>query len=255
MKKILSILFTINLISINLYALDLPNIDIQVGTGNSYRPFAYMNDETLQGYDVDVLRLLTLYDKGLNFHFHGVPWNAIFVGLESGKFNILAFQITKTPEREKKYIFSDYPYFNDVSAVITRKNQHIKSFNELNGQVIGVSLGSNYALNLEKYLKNHPELSIRIKYYKNPPALIADLGNNRIQAIIGEPISSVNIAKAQGIELQATDIIIDKTPVFFVFHKDNMELKTRISQALKKAIDDGKLSDLSKKYFQKDLTK
>lgn len=230
--------------------------DIQVGTGNSYRPFAYIdNGNIVKGYDADVLRLLTQYDKSLQFHFNGVPWNAIFVGLESAKFDVLAFQITKTKEREEKYIFSDYPYFNDMSVVIVRKNQHITDMKQLNKQKIGVSLGSNYALNLESYLKQHPELQIEIRYYKNPPALLADLGNNRLQAIIGEPISSINIAKAQNIEVKATDVILNKTPVYFVFDKKNVALKDKVSNALKKAIDDGKISQLSIQYFGKDLSK
>lgn len=229
---------------------------VQVGTGNSYRPFAYIdNNNVVSGYDADVLRLIAEYDKDLDFQFNGVPWNAIFVGLDSGKFDILAFQITKTKEREEKYIFSDYSYFNDISGVIVLKGSGIKDFSELHHRKIGVSLGSNYALDLERYLKKHPELGIEIVYYKNPPALIADLGTNRIQAIIGEPISSINIAKAQNIELEQTDIVLDKTPVFFVFNKGNIVLKDKVSKALKRAIDDGKISALSVKYFGKDLSK
>ena len=81
------------------------------------------------------------------------------------------------------------------------------------------------------------------------------MGANRIQAIIGEPISSINIAKAQNINLKATDIILDKTPVYFVFNKKDVELKERVSKALKKAIDSKELQKLSIKYFGSDLSK
>lgn len=234
---------------------DSKKIRLEVGTGNSYRPFAYIDNNELKGYDVDVLRLINKYDSNLDINFNPVPWNAIFVGLDSKKFNILAYEITKTKEREEKYIFSTYPYFNDISAVIVRENQQITDIKELNNKKIGVSLGSNYALNLEKYLKSRPDLKIEIKYYKNPPTLISDLGTNRIQAVIGEPISSINIAKAQNIKLKATDIIIDKTPVFFVFNKNDTALCERVSNALKAAIESGELSKLSIQYFGQDLSK
>lgn len=230
-------------------------IKLEIGTGNSYRPFAYLDNNELKGYDVDVLRLLNKIDLNLELNFHPVPWNAIFVGLDSKKFNIIAYEITRTPERDKKYIYSHYPYFNDISAVIIRSDQNITDIKQLNGRKIGVSLGSNYAADIENYLKAHPELKIEIKYYKNPPTLIADLGANRIQAVIGEPISSVNIAKAQNIDLKATDIIIAKTPVFFVFNKGDEALRERVSNALHKAIESGELSALSKQYFGKDLSK
>lgn len=234
---------------------DSKKIRLEVGTGNSYRPFAYIDNNELKGYDVDVLRLINKYDSNLDINFNPVPWNAIFVGLDSKKFNILAYEITKTKEREEKYIFSTYPYFNDISAVIVRENQQITDIKELNNKKIGVSLGSNYALNLEKYLKSRPDLKIEIKYYKNPPTLISDLGTNRIQAVIGEPISSINIAKAQNIKLKATDIIIDKTPVFFVFNKNDTALCEHVSSALKAAIESGELSKLSIQYFGQDLSK
>ncbi len=243
------------LISIGILSADVVN-HIEVGTGNAYRPFAFVNEKNqMDGYDIDVLKILQKYDPTLVYKFNGVQWNAIFPGLDSGKFDMIAYQITKTKEREGKYIFSDYPYFNDISGVIIRENQNITSFESLHKQKIGVSVGSNYARDLENYLKAHPNIQIEIKYYKNPPALIADLGADRIQAIIGEPISSINIAKAQNIRLKATDIILDKTPVYFVFSKKNQLLKDRVSKALKKAIDSKELRNLSIKYFGQDLSK
>lgn len=236
-----------------LYAQGKP---IEVGTGNAYRPFAFVNEaKQMDGYDIEVLKILSKYDESLEFSFNGVPWNAVFPGLDSGKFDVLAYQITKTKEREEKYIFSDYAYFNDISGVIIRDDKTINNFSELNGGKIGVSVGSNYARDLEQYLKKHKELQVEIKYYKNPPALIADLGADRIQAIIGEPISSINIAKAQNIKLKATDIILDKTPVYFVFKKQDVELKNRISKALKQAIEAKDITNLSIKYFGKDLSR
>ena len=228
---------------------------IEVGTSNAYRPFAFVDRaNAMAGYDIEVLKILSKHDPKLVFKFNGVQWNAVFPGLDSGKFDLLAYQITKTKEREAKYIFSHYPYFNDISGVIIRENQSISDFTQLNDKKIGVSVGSNYARDLENYLKAHPELKIEIKYYKNPPALIADLGADRIQAIIGEPISSINIAKAQNIKLKATDIILDKTPVYFVFNKKDVELRDAISAALKKAIDAKDLQNLNIKYFGKDLS-
>lgn len=246
MKKILVLL----LLLVNLYAQK-----VEVGTGNAYLPFAFIDENGVSGYDIDVIKLIQKYDSDLEFIFNPVPWNAVFPGLDSGKFQMLAYQITKTKEREQKYIFSNHPYFNDISGVIVVEDKNISSFEELNNTKIGVSVGSNYARDLENYLKNNPKLKIEIKYYKNPPSLIADLGAGRLSAIIGEPISSINIAKAQNIKLKSTEIILNKTPVFFVFDKKDSALRDRISNALKKAIESGEVSDLSIKYFGSDLSK
>ena len=48
---------------------------------------------------------------GITFKFEPTAWDGIFVALESGKFDIIASQIGRNAEREKKYLFPDTPYF------------------------------------------------------------------------------------------------------------------------------------------------
>lgn len=228
---------------------------IEVGTSNSYRPFAYIDEQDrAAGYDVDVLRLLSKYDKRLVFHFNPQAWNALFVGLDAGKYQMLAYQINKTKEREEKYIFSDTPYFYGASVLVVRGDSHIRHINELKGKKIGVGLGDSHAFNLEKYLKKHSDLNIKIVYYKNSPPQIADLANGRIDAIIDDPIAIVDTAKALNVNLKTTDFVLERTPVFFIFPKTQSKLKDALSQALQKAHKDGQLKALSIKYFGKDYT-
>lgn len=231
--------------------------NIEVATGNAYVPFAFVDESgKVTGYDVSVLRVLEKYDSDLKFNFNAIPWNATFAGLESGKYDLIAFQITKTKEREKKYIFSDYSYFNDISSVIVKKGTVVKKYEDMNGFNVGVSVGSNYALDIENFLKEHPDIKVNIKYYKNPTNLIADLGMGRINAVIGEPISSLSIAKTQGfMDIEDSGVIIKKTPVFFVFNKTDVALKDKVSAALKKAIENGDISNISTSYFGRDLSK
>lgn len=152
------------------------SLDVRVGSENAYKPFAYLNEKgEASGFDNDVLRLLASYIPEASLSFTSIPWNAIFSGLDSKKFDIVANQITKTKEREAKYIFSKQPYFYDISTLISLENSHIKDIAELNGSKIGVSVGSNHAKNLEDYLKSHPELNIEVVYYKTSPTLVADL--------------------------------------------------------------------------------
>ncbi len=82
MKKILFVLFLLGLVSDSIFA-SSPTKPIEVGTGNAYRPFAFVNDKNqMDGFDIDVLKILNKHDKGLNFKFNGVQWNAVFPGLD-----------------------------------------------------------------------------------------------------------------------------------------------------------------------------
>lgn len=229
---------------------------IRVGSENAYKPFAYLDEKgNATGFDNEVMKILISYVKDSELEFVSVPWNTIFSGLDSKKFDLVANQISKTKEREQKYLFSSYPYFHGVSALIVSSNSKARHIDELKGKKIGVSIGSNHAFNLENYLKTRPELKIQIIYYKTSPTLVADLANLRLDGIINDPIASLDYAKAQNVDIRVSEFYFEKVPVYLLFRKDDTTLAKKLDEALKKALDEGKISKLSLEYFGLDLSR
>ena len=228
---------------------------INVGVSDSYKPFCYVdNSGKPAGFDVEVLQALKEYDKSLEFNFIPTTWASLFLGLDSARFKILAYQINKTPERERKYIFSNSPYFYGTSTLVVKENSKITSMNDLDDKKIGVGLGDIHSMVLENFLKENKQINAKIIYYKNSPQQIADLDSGRIDAIIDDPIAIVETAQNLGVKLKATNEVLDKQPVYFVFLKKDEDLKNRVSNALDSMIVQGKLKELSIKYFKKDYT-
>lgn len=230
--------------------------ELRVGSENAYKPFAYVDEKgNATGFDNEVMKIVASYIPEATLEFVPVPWNAIFSGLDSAKFDIIANQITKTKEREEKYLFSAKPYFYDTSTIITLSNIELKDMNELQNARIGVAVGSNHAKNLEEYLKNNPEFKAEIVYYKTSPTQLADLKNGRIAAIVNNPIAAQDYAKAQNIDINVSPLYFEKVPVYLLFRKDSLYLARIVDEALNKALDDGKISELSLQYFGVDLSK
>ncbi len=226
---------------------------INIGSENAYKPFAYIDKNgNATGFDNELVRLVVSYIPNAEANFVSVTWNAIFSGLDSAKFDVIANQITKSKEREEKYLFSKYPYFYGISALISGANKNISSFDELKNGKIGVTVGSNHAKNLENHAKTHKELNYEIIYYKSSPALVADLANGRVQAMVNDPIAALDYAKAQNVKINPTQIYLEETPVFLIFRKDSKDLADEFDKALKKAIQDGKVIALIKQYFGDD---
>ncbi len=74
-------------------------IKVKVGSEGAYKPYSYVDKEgKVTGYDVEVLRILEKIDPTLSFEFNYAPWSALFLGLDSARFDVLANQIVKTPE-------------------------------------------------------------------------------------------------------------------------------------------------------------
>ena len=74
---------------------------LRVGTEGVYSPFSYHDPATgqLTGYDVDVARAVG-EKLGVRVEFVETPWDSIFAALEADRFDVVANQVTITPERQ-----------------------------------------------------------------------------------------------------------------------------------------------------------
>ena len=91
---------------------------ITVGTEGTYRPFTFHEDGTgdLTGYDVEIVTAVA-EKLGVEPEFEETQWDAIFAGLDAGRFDIIANQVSINDEREAKYELSE-PYTVSPGVVI-----------------------------------------------------------------------------------------------------------------------------------------
>ena len=227
-------------------------IKIKVGSEGAYKPFSYVDKEgKVTGYDVEVLRVLEKIDPTLSFEFNYAPWSALFLGLDSGRFDMLANQIVKTQEREERYLFNNQSYFISTSQFITREDEDtINSSNDFKGKVAGCVVGSVHTKVLEEWNKNNGDV-LEIRYYKDLSPLLQDLVNKRIDVHLNDPASIADIIKEQNLKLKILDGRIQESNVYFIFRneEESKNIIKKIDVALEKAKERGELRDLSLEFF------
>src|SRR6218665_337028 len=73
---------------------------LTVATEGTYRPFSFHDDNgagDLTGFDVEIIQAVG--DKlGLTVEFQETQWDAIFAGLDAGRFDVIANQVTINDE-------------------------------------------------------------------------------------------------------------------------------------------------------------
>lgn len=231
---------------------------VKVGTMGTYSPFSYEDkDGKLTGYDLEVLRKVEEVDPSLKFEFIAGPWDSLFVGLDSDKFQMLANQITSNDERKEKYYLTDNSYFNCVSQIIVKKGTTgINSLEDLKGKTIGLTVGDSFTLFVEKWNQEHGNI-LTIKYYEQDiTTILQDIVSGRIDATVNDPIMAASKAETQGLEVEAVGERLSEDPTYFIFKQDDQgkELKEKIDAALSKLKENGELSKLSKDWFGVDYT-
>jgi ABC-type amino acid transport substrate-binding protein len=227
---------------------------ITVGTEGVYAPFTYVDDKNnLTGYDVEVVKEI---GKRLNIDvkFVPTPWDSMFLSLETNKFDLIANQIAKNPEREKKYLFSDSYLIAGAQIIVKAGRNDINSLEDLKGLKVGIGVGSNYAKILEDA---NQDKKIDIKYYDgNLTTVLQDIVAGRIDGTINERLTVGYNVKKLGLKVKLVGKPIALVPSHFVFRqdKDGEALRNQFDKALAGLKKDGTLVKLSDKWFGADFT-
>lgn len=118
---------------------------LRVGTEGTYAPFSFHDPATgrLSGYDVDVAEAVA-HQMGMRAEFVEAPWDSLFAALGADRFDVVANQVTITPERRAKYALSS-PYAVGEGVVVTRADDSsIRSLNDLRGRTVAQTATSNW---------------------------------------------------------------------------------------------------------------
>ncbi|MFC0180123.1 transporter substrate-binding domain-containing protein [Thorsellia kenyensis] len=231
---------------------------IKVGTMGTYNPFTFVTpDGKLTGYDLEVLEALAKEDPSLQFEFIASPWDTLFPGLESDRFQLLANQITETPERKKKYLLTHNQYFNATSQfIINSERTDIKTLEDLKGKKVGLTVGDAHTLHAEQWNKEKGNLFEIVYYESDLPTILQDIENGRIDATFNDPIVAREKAEAQGLKITPFGQTILSVPTYFIAKNDEQgkDLIDKLDKGLLKLKENGTLSELSLKWFGVDYT-
>lgn len=226
---------------------------ILVGTQNDYPPFAFADENNeLTGFDVEVIKEIDKKLDGYTFDFVATPWDSMFLALESNKIQAVADQVAKTPDREKKFLFSDESYFAAETVLVVKAGRtDIQTVEDLEGKKVGALAGDSYTLLLEEHNEN-ADNDIILKYSEsgNPSEILQDIQTGRLDAYVNDPIMINSVINKFGLDVEVVgqSIVNDNMGIVFKDNEQGEELKALIDPILKQLKEDGTLVELSKKW-------
>ncbi|NRT72846.1 transporter substrate-binding domain-containing protein [Clostridium beijerinckii] len=236
---------------------------IVVAVSGSPKPYNYVNESgELDGYEIAILKEIDRRLPDVELEFQKTDFAGLFAGLDSNRYQVVANNMTKKPEREEKYLFGDTSYVKNHTIIAVRENEtNIKTIDDLQGKnVPGSSSGNATTLYLEKYNQDHKDKPINIIYTEGDySATLQDLQNGRFDAYVVAETYVDTASKALNLNFKrlaiANEEEVQQSKAYFMFRKDQEELKKEFDGVLNDLIAEGKLSELSIKYFGKDYSK
>ncbi len=222
---------------------------IVVAMEGTWSPWTYHdeNDE-LVGYDVEVARAIA-EKLGVEVEFVEGEFDGLFAGMEAGRYDIVVNGVDIDEERAEKYDFSTPYAYNQTAVIVAMDNEEITSFEDLAGKHTANTITSTYAKVAEKY-------GATVTGVDDLAQTFELLLTGRIDATLNSEMTFYDYMAAHPDEQIKIAALGEATQTAIPVMKgeDNATLLAAINQALAELAQEGKLTELSNKYFGRDIS-
>lgn len=224
---------------------------IRVALEGTYPPFDYQDASgNLVGFEVDLANAVAK-KLGVKAEFLPTKWDGILAGLDAGRYDAIFNQVTITPERQKKYAFSEVYTVSGIQVIARKADAaKFKTIADLAGKNVGVGLGTNY----EQWLrKNVPQAIVHT--YDDDPTKYQDLKVGRIDAVLNDRLAGGYLLHNSDGQLVTAGEPFAKELQAVALRKGDTDLLAAVNAALDDLHKDGTFKQISEKWFGSDVSK
>ncbi|MBO7671118.1 MAG: transporter substrate-binding domain-containing protein [Oscillospiraceae bacterium] len=224
--------------------------EIIVATEGMWAPWTFHDEsDKLVGFDVEVAEAVA-EKLGVSATFAETEWDAIFAGIDAKRYDLAANGVEITEERAEKYDFST-PYGYIRTALIVRgDNEDIQGFEDLAGKRTANSMASTYMLLAESY----GATAVGVDTLDQTLELVI---SGRVDATLNAEVSVYDYLDVHPLaDIKIVALTDEASSVALPIRKgeENASLLAAVNQAIDELRAEGRLSELSVKYFGQDIT-
>lgn len=224
--------------------------EIVIAMEGAWAPWTYHDEsDKLVGFDTEVGQAIADI-LGVKAVFVEGEWDALLAGLDVGRYDLMINGVEVTPERSETYDFSE-PYGYIKTALIVRAdNEEIKDFADLKGKQTANSINSTYQFLAQEY-------GATVQGVDTLDQTIDMVLSGRVDATLNAELSFDDYMKVHpNASLKVVALTQDASLVSIPMKKgtDSDTLREAVNEAIATIRENGKLAELSNKYFGKDIT-
>ncbi|OAB31596.1 glutamine ABC transporter substrate-binding protein [Paenibacillus macquariensis subsp. defensor] len=223
------------------------NDGIKFATDATYAPMEYMDKDKISGFDIDFLSEV-MKEADIKYDIKNIGWDTMLESVKQGKeYKGGISSVSITDDRKETYDFSA-PYFESTNMIMVRTDSPVKNALDLKDLKVAVQ-GATTADTLMSGIMGATNSDLK-RFDSNTLALL-DLSKGGADAVVAdvaiirEYIKNNPNTKLVGI-LDPTNF--DSEYYGIIFPKGS-DLKAQIDPAIKKIIENGKYTEIYKKWF------
>ena len=225
---------------------------ITVGFDASLPPLGFEQDGEYVGFDLECAQAVA-DELGLELKLQPVTWKEKDEALNSGKVDIIWSGFSMhSGTRDEDYIWSE-PYMKNYQVVIVMSASYDDCTADLAGKTVGLQEGSSAIDALEKKAGFYETVKRNLVYYDDSMEALKELEMRKIDAVIIDSTMAEYMTKKYPGLYKVLDELLAEEEYGIGFKKDNTELRDLVQGAMDKLAENGKLTEISTKWFGRDL--
>ena len=222
---------------------------VSLAVFNQYPPAEYVKDGELTGWMIDLLDPISEI-SGLEFEITQVSnFSTIIPGLQSGRFDVAAANITVTNERMETLDFVTIDTVGTGFATASDDNATISEPTDVCGMTVSALTGSVYEpqmVSINEECSTEGLEPATVSLFPDTGAAILAVQNGRTDAVIGSYAEIANaVNESDGLELQPYQF--GQLPEAIGFPKDSPYTQ-RILDAVNELIENGTYAEILDEY-------
>jgi len=221
-----------------------------VGTEIGYPPMEYFDEDgsTPIGFDMEMAAALA-EDMGLELELVDTAWDGIFAGVDTDKYDVILSCVSFTPDRDEQYLLSE-TYIANAPVLVVPKDSDISSIEETKGRSIAVQMETTADYIIQDY--NKEGLGADLRQYEKVINAFDELKAGRVDSVCTDSVVAAYYLGDAASDYKTVWQSPTKEPIVMCMKKGNDTLKERLETALQHLRDNGKLAEISTKYFGSD---
>lgn len=210
-----------------------------MGTNAGFKPFEYIQDGQVVGFDVDLATQIA-QAMGKQLRVEDMAFDGLLPALDSGQVDLVVAGMSVTPERAKNALFSE-PYYSAAQRMIVKRGSPIRNQHQLAGRRIGVQLGTTGDTLAAR-------LGARTSQFPAAPGVLQELQSGGVEVAILDDAPARQYT-AGFPDLEVLPGTLGHEAYAIAIKRDNHDLLATVNQVIADMKQDGRYDDLVRKHF------
>ena len=214
--------------------------ELRVAVQTQGAPVSFINKDGKQtGLAVELARMMG-EDLGVKVVFQDYDWKGLIPALLAGKVDMIAADMTPTPQRAAQLLFSR-PMFYEETVAVVKHDSPLAKWEDLNQE--GLNIGSTQASSYSEAIKKFMPKATLKEFTGGTAAVAQALSAGRIDATVSDLGNVTNFVNEFG-NLKILDGIIVKNPLAFAVRPDEAHLKFWLDNYVELITSDKRLDQM-----------